>query len=518
MVRAMTEPTQDQAIVRLDPLPKALATALIMAATVLVVLDQTIANVALPHMQAALGATPDSISWVLTSYILATAIATPLTGWLAGRIGRNRLFGIAIAGFTMSSAICGLSVSLPMMVAARLTQGFFGAFLLPMSQSFIYDMNKPSEQIRAMTIWGMGVMIAPVIGPALGGLLTEYLNWRWVFFINVPIGVLAAIGIFAIMPKFPSARRAFDHIGFILIALALGGLQLALDRGTQQDWLESSEIIIELGISAGAFWMLIFHLRHHPHPLIPIQLFQNRTFAGAMLLSLVVAPVVIAGSALLPPLIQVLLGYPVLDSGLLMMPRGIAMAISMVIGGKLMQHFDGRVVIGLGLMLIIWSLWIQTGFSLQMDSRLLIWSGIVQGAGSGLAITTINFVSVSTLPPALRTDGAACYSLVRSLGSSLMITFMTSMLARNMQINHAEVGSALHASSTPFLMPQMLGGSHSSDQIAAFANAEVTRQAMMIAYIDDFWLMMWLGVAAIPILFILSPVRARKGQPMEIME
>jgi DHA2 family multidrug resistance protein len=514
----MTQPLEDKASVYLEPAQKAIATTLIMIATMAVVLDQTIANVALPHMQATLGATPDSISWVLTSYILATAIATPITGWLAGRVGRIRLFGIAIVGFTVSSALCGLSVSLPMMVAARVTQGFFGAFLMPLSQAFIYDMNRPSDQVRALTIWGMGVMVAPVVGPALGGFLTEVLDWRWVFFINVPVGIIAGIGIFAVMPKFPSVSRPFDGVGFIIIVIALCGLQLALDRGTQEDWLESTEIIVELGVSAAAFWMLFFHLRRHPHAIIPAQLFHNRNFVGAMLLALVVVPISIAGAALLPPLVQVLLDYPVMTAGLLMVPRGVAMLVGMLVGARLMQRFDGRLVIALGLVLVIISLWLQTSFSLGMDSRLLIVSGLFQGAGLGCSMTTINFIAVATLPSPLRTDGAAVFSLVRSIGSSLLIALVTALLARNVQINHAEVGSTFNAGNLPGLLATMGGGSYPARLIAAMADAEVNRQAMMIAYIDDFWLMMWLAVAMLPVLLFIQPVRPAKGEAMEVIE
>ncbi len=514
----MTEPFEDKATTPLAPGQKIIATTLIMISTMVVVLDQTIANVALPHMQAALGATPDSISWVLTSYILATAIATPITGWLAGRIGRVRLYGIAVIGFTVSSALCGLAVSLPMMVAARVAQGFMGAFLIPLSQAFIYDMNPPSQQVRAITIWGMGVLVAPVAGPVLGGFLTDAFDWRWVFFINVPIGIVAALGIFAVMPKFPSLRRAFDHIGFVIIVLALCGLQLALDRGTQQDWLESPEIIIELGVSAAAFWMLFFHLRRHPHPIIPVQLFRNRNFIGAMVLALIVIPQVTAGAVLLPPLVQVLLGYPVFNAGLLMIPRGIMMVVGMIAGGKLMQRIDGRMVIALGMVMIVISLWMQTRFNLAMDDRLIIWSGVVQGLGIGLCMTAINYLAVATLPPALRTDGAATYTLTRSIGSSIFIALVTSMLARNIQINHAEVGSAIRDSSTPFLMSGMYGGSYAIGRLAAMANVEVTRQATMIAYIDDFWLMMWMVILAMPVLLLIKPVRTPKGEPMEIVE
>ena len=405
-----------------------------------------------------------------------------------------------------------------MMVAARVVQGFMGAFLIPLSQAFIYDMNPPSQQVRAITIWGMGVLVAPVAGPVLGGFLTDAFDWRWVFFINVPIGIVAALGIFAVMPNFTSVQRAFDHVGFVIIVLALCGLQLALDRGTQQDWLNSPEIIVEFGISAAAFWMFFFHLRRHPNPIIPVQLFHNRNFIGAMALALIVMPQVMAGAVLLPPLVQVLLGYPVFNAGLLMIPRGIAMVVGMIAGGRLMQRLDGRLVIALGMVMIIISLWMQTRFNLAMDDHLIIWSGAVQGLGVGLSLTTINYLAVATLPPALRTDGAAAYTLTRSIGSSIFIALMTSMLARNIQINHAEVGAAMRDASMPFLMSAMYGGSYAIGRLAAMANVEVTRQATMIAYIDDFWMMMWMVILAMPILLLIKPVRPPKGEPMEIVE
>ena len=514
----MNQPSADDPVVFLSPRRKLAATFVVMLATILVVLDQTIANVALPHMQASLGATPETISWVLTSYILATGIGTPVTGWLSGRIGRTRLFGIATIGFTVSSAMCGLSVSLPMIVFARVLQGFFGAFLMPMSQAIMYDLNPPSQQVRAMTIWGLGVMVAPLVGPVLGGYLTEILDWRWVFFINVPLGALAAFGIFAILPDLPSARRAFDHIGFLMIAAALCGLQLALDRGTQQDWLESPEIVIELGVSAGAFWLLFFHLRRSPHPLIPTTLFANRNFVAATLLCFIVGPILLASAALLPPLVQTLMGYPVFTAGLILIPRGLAMAIAMVLGGRLMSIIDGRLQILLGVALLALSLHLQTRFSLGMDTSLLIWSGALQGAGMGLAVMTMNYLAVSSLPIELRTEGAAVYNLVRSVGASLMIALASAMLARNLQINHSEIGSSINPSSLPFLITKLFGGVASGNQVAAMLNAEVTRQALMVAYIDDFAMMMWLTLAALPLIVLIRPVRPRRGEIVTVVE
>ena len=497
----------DVAAVSIAPLPKAIATALVMAAAILVVLDQTIAAVALPHMQAALGATPETINWVLTSYILATSVGIPLTGWLSGRVGRGRLFGICILGFTISSAICGLAVSLPMMVAARLAQGFFGAFLVPMSQSFLYDMNAPSQQVRAMTIWGVGVMVGPLIGPVLGGYLTENFDWRWVFFINVPIGIVAAVGVFATLPVFPAVRRNFDHVGFVLIVVALCALQLALDRGSQQDWFESTEILIESGIAIAAAWMLIFHLRHARDPIFAIGLFRDRIFTTALILSLMVTPIMIAAVALLPSLLQALLGYPATLAGLLSVPRGLAMTLGIIVGGPLFRMIGARAQVAAGLACTAFAMWLHTHFALGMDQHLIIWAGAAQGLGTGLAMSVLNVVAVAQAPVALRTDAAVLFNLFRNTGSALMIAIFTAILARNIQVNHAEIGAAIGSTSSPFLLAQNLGGRFLGEKLAALADAEVTRQAMMVAYIDDFWLMMWILVLITPLALLLGRVR-----------
>jgi DHA2 family multidrug resistance protein len=502
---------EDKPLVQMAPVPKAVATTLMMAATILVVLDQTIATIALPQMQAALGATPDTISWVLSAYIMATAVATPLTGWLTGRFDRSRLFGVCVLGFTISSALCGMAVTLPMMVAARVAQGAFGAFLMPMSQAFLYDMNSPSLQVRAITLWGVGSMAGPMIGPVLGGYLTEWLNWRWVFFINVPIGLVAAVGIFATLPRFPSVRRAFDHAGFILIAIALCALQLALDRGTQQDWFDSTEIILELGICVAAFWMLFFHLRSAPSPIISITLFTRRTFSVAMLFALTVMPTVIAATALMPSLLQVLLGYPVVSAGLLLIPRSITLTLGIIIGGRLLKYVDARLQIACGLTLVAVSLWMQSGFDLVMDENLVIIAGLVQGLGAGMTMTIVNLAAIAGAPPALRSEAAALYSLFRSVGGALLISISTAVLARNIQVNHEELGAVIGGK--PFQLSETLGGAYLGERIAMLTDAEVTRQAMMIAYINDFWLMMWLMILMLPLALLINTKPTLRAPP-----
>ncbi|WP_340314868.1 DHA2 family efflux MFS transporter permease subunit [Rhizorhabdus argentea] len=506
---------EDRALVPVAPLPKAIAMIIMVAATMLVALDQTIATVALPHMQAALGATPESINWVLTSYIIATAVGAPMTAWLAGRLGRRRMFGACVLGFTLASMLCGIAITLPMMVAARLFQGFFGAFIIPMAHAFMYDMNPPSRQVRAITIWGFATMLGPILGPVVGGWVTDAFNWRWVFFLNVPIGIVALIGIFIALPDFPSPRRVFDHVGFAMIVVALCGLQLALDRGTQQDWFESPEILVEFAISISAFWMLIFHLGRSPTPIISVSLFANRTFTSAITISAIVVPIIVAANALLPSLLVILLGYPVYLAGVALIPRGVALAVAILIGGQMMRRIDGRYQLSIGMMLVIASLAVQTGFSVQMDWTTVFWSGVLQGLGTGLMMTVLNFAVVASVPAALRTEAAALSALFRNVGTSLAIAVFTALLARNIQINHAEIGAMLGSNGTPLAMLKALSRVNIAEQAAALANAEVTRQAMMVAYIDNFWAMMWTVVCLLPILLLMKPISAKgaKAEP-----
>ncbi|TZG24743.1 MDR family MFS transporter [Sphingomonas montanisoli] len=480
-----------------------------LLSTLMVVLDQTIANVALPHMEAALGASRDSVSWVLTSYILASAVATPMTGWLSGRIGRKQLFVIAIVGFTISSAFCGFSVSLPMMIASRVAQGIFGAFLTPMSQAIMYDINPPETRVTAMTYWGLGVMVGPVLGPVLGGFLTDAFDWRWVFFINVPVGILAAAGMAAFSPIFPADKRRFDAIGFSLVLIAVAGFQLVLDRGTQQDWFESWEIILEAGLAMAAFWMLCFYLRWKKEPIFSIEPLKNSSFVAALSLVFLIGAIASAGSVLLSPMLQSLMGYTVTDAGLMSMPRGLGAMAAMLVTGKLMSYIDARLLIFTGMVIMAVSLWMMTGFTLQMGKSLIIWSGVLQGIGMGMSMVPINIMSLATLDPRFRTDATSIYSLARSLGGSVIIAAVNAILARNMQVNHEELAGSVHASTMPYLLDSILTGlGDRAASVVAMLDAEITRQSLMISYIDDYWLLMVATIVLLPV-----PLLVRKVAP-----
>src|SRR6478609_3796832 len=320
----------ETAAMPLDPFRRRVLTSLVILCTVMQVLDQTIANVALPHMRGALGASPDTVTWVLTSYIVAAAVATPMTGWLQDRFGRRILLIATVMGFTAASTLCAVSISLPMMVGARLLQGVFGAFIVPAGQSLILDINPRSRHPQALMVWALAAMVAPVLGPVLGGWLTDSFGWRWVFLINLPIGLIGLVGLFLFMPRVPSNPSRFDALGFALMLIAISSFQLMIDRGAQNDWFESLETMIEAALAASAGWAFVVHVATAPEPLMPRAMFRDRNLVVATVFILLMVGLVIASSALTPPLLQRLYGYDAYGAGLLTAPRGVGMAISMI--------------------------------------------------------------------------------------------------------------------------------------------------------------------------------------------
>ena len=483
-----------------------------MAATLMQVLDTTIANVALPHMQAALGASQDSIAWVLTSYIVTAAIATPVTGWLEARIGRRKLFTIAVAGFTLSSILCGISVSLGMMVVSRALQGMFGAFISPLSQAVMLDTYPPEKRAQAMMIWGMGVMIGPIMGPVLGGWLTDQFNWRWVFFINVPFGIACVAGLWLLMGEKGLPRRKFDMTGFLLLAVALACFQIMLDRGTQEDWFHSVEIMIEGAIAAAAFWMFIVHAATSKNPLIAPGLFKDRNFVIANAFLFLIMGTSMAGSALLAPMIQNLLGYDTMQAGMAMAPRGLGMMISMFAGGRLSGKVDSRILIVSGLGMIAWSLHLQSQFDLDIGWNELFWSGLVSGFGMGLVTLPLNLLAFATLSPMLSTDGTSFYSLSRSIGGSIGISVASAMLARNVQVSHADLSAHITDQTLPLISPAVVQGLDMTGMISSMVDLEVNRQALIIAYLDDFYMMMWATLIAVPLVLFMRGAGKRNSE------
>lgn len=484
----------------------------LMLATIIQVLDTTIANVALPHMQASLNASQDEINWVLTSYIVAAAIATPLTGWIADRLGRRKVLVAAVAGFTLASVLCGTATSLPEMVLFRLVQGLCGALIAPLTQAVMLDINPLEKLGQAMALFGLGIMVGPIIGPTLGGWLTEVFNWRAVFLVNLPVGTLAIVALWVFMPTSEIRLRKFDFFGFGMLALAIGAAQLMLDRGQGLDWFDSPEIMIYAGLVIGGLWVFLVHSLTAEHPFIDLRMFKDRNFSMGCVFMFLIGITVFSGLALQPPMLQRLMGYPVVTAGLIMAPRGLGTMVSMVIVGRLADRMDARLLVGTGILIAAYALYMMTQFDITMGEGPIIISGVIQGLGLGLIFVPLQTLAFGTLPPHYRTDATAAFSLVRNVGQAVGISMVTAVLTRMIGVNHAELAERI----TPYglsaqLHPELL--SHAPG-VLGMVNGLVSAQAAMIAYLDDFKLMMWVTLASIPIVFFLKGVKPKpRGGP-----
>jgi len=481
-----------------------LITTSLILATTMQALDGTIANVALPSMQAGMAATQEQMSWVLTSYIVATAIMIPLSGWLSTRIGRKKVLLTSIVWFAGTSMACGLAQSLPQLVLFRLLQGLSGAALVPMSQATLLDINPPERHARAMSLYVMGVTIGPIMGPLLGGWLTDHYSWRWVFFINVPIAAACFFGLVSYMPETPTKRTAFDYFGFATLTTAILALQLMLDRGQLKDWFNSTEIWVEmvLGLIA-AYWFGV-HSATKREPFIDLHLFKDRNFVLGSLLILVIGALMFAPLALLPSLLQNLLAYPVITAGQIMAPRGVGTIVATFALKPLLRYLDTRVVIGLGVIVTTTSIWSMSGFYLQMNDSLLVWSGVLLGLGMALSFVPLTAVAFATLPARMRNESTSVFSLMRNLGSSIGIAVVQALFIRNTQIMHARLAEHVTPFQGVLQTPPDLG---SAAQLLAL-NGEVTRQATMMAYNNVFKMMFFMSLACIPLVLLLRKAAA----------
>jgi len=488
----------------------------IMLATVMNSLDTTIANVALPHIQGSVSASADQVTWVLTSYIVSAAIMTPLAGWLADRLGRKKMFLVSIAGFTVASMLCGIATSLPEIVIFRLLQGLAGASLIPLSQAVLLDIYPPKQHGQAMAIWGGGAILGPILGPALGGYLTDNFSWRWCFYINLPVGILALLGVWFFISGDRSVRRKpFDFLGFGMLSIFVGSIQLMLDRGPSQDWFHSAEITTYAILAAVAGWIFLSHTVTSSHPFFDRQLARDRNFVTASAFGFVVGVLLFSTMALLPPMLQSLMGYPVLTSGLVTMPRGIGSWIAMFFVGRLIGRIDTRLILLFGLSLNAYALWQMTHFDLSMNARFVIVSGLIQGFGIGFLFVPLSTLAFATVPPVLRPEGSSLYTLIRNLGSSIGISIMEAQVVSQSAGAHQNLAAQLDASNPVFkatLPPMMNPGTTAG---AMNLNNEVTRQAAMVGYVSVFHIMLYITLACIPLLLLMRAPKAQaSGEPV----
>ena len=472
-------------------------------------LASTIANVALPYMQGTMSASQEEINWVLTSYIVAAALMTAPTGFLASRFGRTRLYVVAVVGFTIASALCGLAETLEQIVVFRIMQGMFGASLVPLSQSVMYELYPPEQRAKAMGLWTMGVMMGPICGPILGGWLTDNYSWRWVFYINVPFGIVTALGLLTFLKEGPrSGGVRLDWIGFGTLSLAIGSLQMMLDRGETLDWFNSREIIVEAFVAGIAFYVFLVQFFLAPRPFLSPKLFSDRNFTIGAVLYAIMGLIMYASLALLAPYLQTLMNYPVALAGIALAPRGAGLMIAALICGRVMGKVSARLLVGTGFVVGAYVLREMTLWTPDISEATVITVGFIQGISIGFLAIPINIIAFATLPPAICTEATSIYSLMRNMGSAVGISITGALLVSNTQVNHALIADSI----TPFNRALQHGTTArlwdiTSTHGMTLLNEQVTQQARIIAYIDDFKLMFVLAIIVLPLLLLVRTPR-----------
>jgi DHA2 family multidrug resistance protein len=481
-----------------------------MTATIMQALDTTIANVALPYMQGSLSASQDQINWVLTSYIVAAAIMTAPVGWVANRFGRKRIFIICSGGFTIASVLCGLAQDINQMVLFRLLQGVFGAALVPLSQAVMLDSYALHERAKAMSIWGMGVMMGPIMGPSLGAWLTETYSWHWVFFVNLPFGIFTVLGLLIFMDETrKNYELRFDWFGFAALAIGIGSLQIALDRGEQLGWLESNEIIAEFIVSVVGFYYFFAHSFTTAKPFIQFAIFKDRNFVGGCVFMAVMGLVLFSTMAVSSPFLQNVIGYPIITAGMLLATRGCGTFVAMMIVGRLMRYIEARTLIICGLSLTCLSLFYMTGWTDQTGVEEIVVVSIAQGFGFGLVFVPLSTVAFLTLPNHLRTDGTSMLTLMRNVASSIGISIVIAQLTEGSRRVYAVLSQHINPFNHAMQMPNVRGMiDMSTDAGRALADVMVSLQAQIIAFSQDYQMVMLFTLCAIPLGFMIGSTKA----------
>jgi MFS transporter, DHA2 family, multidrug resistance protein len=481
-----------------------------MTATIMQALDTTIANVALPYMQGTLSASQDQINWVLTSYIVAAAIMTAPVGWIANRFGRKRIFILCSGGFTIASVLCGLAQDINQMVLFRLLQGMFGAALVPLSQAVMLDSYALHERAKAMSIWGMGVMMGPIMGPSLGAWLTETYSWHWVFFVNLPFGIFTVLGLLVFMDETRKDRALrFDWFGFAALAVGIGSLQIALDRGEQLGWTESSEIIAEFIISIVGFYYFFAHSFTTAKPFIQFAIFKDKNFIGGCVFMAVMGLVLFSTMALSSPYLQNVIGYPIITAGLLLASRGCGTFVAMMLVGRIMRYIEARTLIISGLSLTCLSLFYMTGWTDQTGVAEIVTLSIVQGFGFGLVFVPLSTVAFLTLPNHLRTDGTSMLTLMRNVASSIGISVVIAQLTEGSRRTYAILSEHVTPFNHAMQMPDVRGMiDMTTDKGRAMMDVMVSLQAQIIAFSHDYQMVMLFTLCAIPLAIMIGSTKA----------
>ena len=494
-----------------------IAVACAMAAMFMQTLDQTIANVALPHMQGSLAASRDQITWVLTSYIIASAIMTAPVGWIASRFGKRRFIMVAVAGFTITSALCGMAQNLDQIIVFRLLQGAFGAALGPLSQTIMMDLFPPQSRGSVMGIWGMGVMLGPILGPTLGGYLTDSFSWRWVFYINVPFGIASVVGLSLFYKdKRQDQSLTFDWFGFALLMLGLGALQLMLDRGTQKSWFESTEIIAAGVAALLGLYLFAVHMATAEKPFIRLEIFKDRNFTSATMLMFVTGGLLVSSSALLAPYLQTLGGYSVTDAGLLMVPRGIGTMLAMSMVGRIAMRFDARKVITCGATVLLATTYEMSRWTPDVTGWTMGWVGFIQGFGMGFIFVPMNLIAFATIPPEIRTDASAIMNLLRNIGGAFSVSLTTAVLAASAFTVHAQIAEKVDPFNRALGVnaPSMMWNPHMPFGLMSL-DGMISRAALQIAYSNDFLFLFYTSIPAVLLIWLMRRPQLPGAAPIK---
>jgi DHA2 family multidrug resistance protein len=503
-------PTAAASPIAVPGLRRNMVTICAMTATIMQALDTTIANVALPYMQGTLSASQDQINWVLTSYIVAAAIMTAPVGWIANRFGRKRIFILCSGGFTIASVLCGLAQDINQMVLFRLLQGVFGAALVPLSQAVMLDSYALHERAKAMSIWGMGVMMGPIMGPSLGAWLTETYSWHWVFFVNLPFGVFTVLGLLVFMDETKTDRDLrFDWFGFAALAVGIGSMQVALDRGEQLGWMESNEIIAEIIVSIVGFYYFFAHSLTTTKPFIQFAIFKDRNFVSGCVFMAVMGLVLFSTMALSSPYLQNVIGYPIITAGLLLASRGCGTFVAMMLVGRMMRYIEARTLIISGLGLTCLSLFYMTDWTDQTGVPEIVTLSIIQGFGFGLVFVPLSTVAFLTLPNHLRTDGTSMLTLMRNVASSIGISVVIAQLTEGSRRVYAVLSQHINPFNNAMQMPNVRGMiDMSTDAGRAMADVMVNLQAQIIAFSQDYQMVMLFTLCAIPLALMIGSSKA----------
>ena len=496
----------------------------VMCSTFMEVLDTTVVNVSLPHIAGSLSATPDEATWALTSYLVANAIILPMTGWLANYFGRKRLLMASVAGFTISSFFCGFAPNLPFLIIFRVIQGATGGGLQPLSQAILLEVFPPEDRGKAMAFWALGIVVAPMLGPVMGGWLTDSYSWRWVFYINVPIGALALFltYIFVFDPAYIKRGTArVDYWGMGMLAVGIGALQVMLDKGQEEDWF-SSHMIVALAVLAGVgLAAFIIRALSIDHPIVDLRVFRHRSYATGVFLMTVLGFVLYGSTVLVPLLLQTLLGYPALQAGIAMLPRGLGSFIMMPVVGFLMGKIEARRLLGAGIVIATFAFWNFSHLDLDVGYWNFFWPLIIQGAAMGFLFVPLTTITNDPIPNAEMGNATSLFNLMRNIGASIGIAAVTTIQARHQQVHmnilgqHVDVYTPQARSMIQSLTSAMMA--HGADVATATKQAYavifgmVQQQAAIMSYNDVFAFLTILFGFMFPLIFIMRKPKHRGG-------